>query len=166
MKTLSTLALVLSTLSAGLLAGLMAAFAYAVMPGLRQSSDRTFIEAMQKINVAIVNPLFMLIFMGGLICALAAVALHWQSDLRAVLPWVIAGCVLFLVMFGITAGVNVPLNDALAKAGDVGKIADLGAVREAFESRWITWNIVRALVATGSFGCFIWALIVHGQARL
>ncbi|MFD1935690.1 hypothetical protein ACFSKW_29890 [Nonomuraea mangrovi] len=41
MKALSTIALVLSTLSAGLMAGLFAAFAYAVMPGLRQSADRS-----------------------------------------------------------------------------------------------------------------------------
>ncbi|WP_433253386.1 hypothetical protein ACQPYK_09900 [Streptosporangium sp. CA-135522] len=40
MKAFSTIALVLSTLSAGLMAGLFAAFAYSVMPGLRQSSDR------------------------------------------------------------------------------------------------------------------------------
>ncbi|WP_433257601.1 DUF1772 domain-containing protein [Streptosporangium sp. CA-135522] len=165
MKALSTIALVLSTLSAGLMAGLFAAFAYSVMPGLRQSSDRTLVEAMQKINVAIINPVFMLVFMGGLVFTLAAVALHWQGDLRPVLPWVIAGCVLYLVMLGVTSAVNVPLNDQLARAGKPVKIADLAAVRESFEARWVTWNIVRALAATGSFGCFIWALVVHGQSR-
>ncbi|GAA2359101.1 anthrone oxygenase family protein [Nonomuraea africana] len=166
MKTLSTIALILSTLSAGLMAGLFAAFSYSVMPGLRQSTDRTLVEAMQKINVAILNPVFLIVFMGGLLFTLGAVALHWQGDLRPALPWVIAGCVLYLVMFGVTSGVNVPLNDQLAKAGDPAKIADLAAVREAFEARWVTWNIVRALAATGSFGCFIWALIVHGQSRV
>lgn len=165
MKALSTVALILSTISAGLMAGLFAAFSYSVMPGLRQSADRTLVEAMQKINVAIVNPLFMIVFMGGLIFTLGAVALHWQGDLRPALPWAIAGCALYLVMFGVTVGVNVPLNDQLLKAGDPAKIADLAAVREAFEARWVRWNVVRALAATGSFGCFIWALIIHGQSR-
>ncbi|ADD41434.1 DUF1772 domain-containing protein [Stackebrandtia nassauensis] len=163
MRILSTITLLLSTLSAGLMAGLFAGFAYAVMPGLRNSADRTLIEAMQRINVAIINPVFMTAFMGGLLFTVGAVALHWRGDLRPVLPWVIAGCVLFLVMFGVTSAVNVPLNDALARAGDPDKIADLAAVRESFEARWITWNIVRALAATGSFACFCWALIAHGR---
>ncbi|MFC7718442.1 anthrone oxygenase family protein [Nonomuraea recticatena] len=72
---------------------------------------------------------------------------------------------LYLVMFAVTSGVNVPLNDQLAKAGDPAGIADLAAVREAFEARWTTWNIVRAIAATGSFGCFVWALILHGRSR-
>ncbi|WP_157249447.1 DUF1772 domain-containing protein [Nonomuraea typhae] len=162
MKALSTLSLILSTLSAGLMAGLFAAFAYAVMPGLKQSSSRTLVEAMQRINVAILNPVFMSAFMGGLLFMLAAVILHWRADLRPVLPWVIAGFLLYLVMFFVTAGVNVPLNDQLAKAGAPGEIADLGAVRAAFEDKWVAWNVVRAVAATGSFGCFIWALIKHG----
>lgn len=163
MRILSTLSLILSTLSAGMMAGLFAGFAYAVMPGLRGSADRTLVEAMQRINVAIVNPVFMSAFMGGLLFTVAAVALHWRGQLRPVLPWVIAGCVLFLVMFGVTVAVNVPLNDELARAGDPGAIADLAAVREKFEPGWVTWNLVRALAATGSFGCFCWALIAHGR---
>ncbi|GAA3473259.1 anthrone oxygenase family protein [Nonomuraea roseola] len=162
---LSTIALILSTLSAGLMAGLFAAFAYAVMPGLKRSSDRTLVEAMQRINVAIINPLFMILFMGGVVVMVAAVILHWRGGGNPALPWVIAGSVLYLVMFAVTSGVNVPLNDQLAKAGDPAGIADLAAVREAFEARWITWNIVRAVAATGSFGCFVWALILHGQSR-
>ncbi|MFI6317974.1 DUF1772 domain-containing protein [Nonomuraea sp. NPDC050556] len=150
---MKTLALILSTLSAGLMAGLFAGFAYSVMPGLRQSTSRTLVEAMQKINVAIVNPLFMVIFMGGVVFTLAAVAFHWSSPGRL---WVIVGCLLYLVMFGVTVAVNVPLNDALAKAGH----ADVAAARAAFEAKWVAWNIVRAVAATGSFCAFIWALRV------
>ncbi|MGW7480044.1 anthrone oxygenase family protein [Nonomuraea muscovyensis] len=58
------------------------------------------------------------------------------------------------------------MNDRLAQAGDPAKIADLAAVREWFEARWVTWNIVRALAAAGSFGCLIWALVVHGHSRI
>ncbi|MFC7718441.1 hypothetical protein [Nonomuraea recticatena] len=76
---LRAIALILSTLSAGLMAGLFAAFAYAVMPGLKRSSDRTLVEAMQHINVAILNPLFMILFMGGVVVMVAAVILHWRG---------------------------------------------------------------------------------------
>ncbi|MQY05795.1 anthrone oxygenase family protein [Actinomadura macrotermitis] len=163
MKTLSTVVLILSTVTVGLVAGLFTAFAYSVMPGLRGASDRTFVEAMQRINVAILNPFFMSIFMGGLLLTLGAAVLHWKAELRPALPWIIAGFVLYLVMFAITSGVNVPMNDKLAAAGDSAHIKDLAAVRARFEARWVTWNIVRAVSSTGAFAALVWALIVHGR---
>jgi hypothetical protein len=43
-------------------------------------------------------------------------------------------------------------------------IADLSAVRGAFhETRWIAWNVVRAIVSTVAFGCLAWALVLHGR---
>ncbi|MEU2130218.1 hypothetical protein [Streptomyces sp. NPDC018352] len=50
MKHLQTGVLIATTLSAGLMAGLFAAFAYAVMPGLARTSDHTLIEAMRSIT--------------------------------------------------------------------------------------------------------------------
>jgi uncharacterized membrane protein len=38
-----------------------------VMPGLRRTDDRTFVSAMQRINVAILNGWFMLSFFGALV---------------------------------------------------------------------------------------------------
>ena len=40
----------------GLMAGLYYAYAYSVMLGLSMTDDRTFVSAMQQINVAIINP--------------------------------------------------------------------------------------------------------------
>ncbi|MGH3875241.1 MAG: hypothetical protein ACRDSR_27715 [Pseudonocardiaceae bacterium] len=45
--------LVAATLATGLLAGLFYAFAVAVMIGLHRVDDRTFVGAMQQINVGI-----------------------------------------------------------------------------------------------------------------
>ena len=43
-------------------------------------------------------------------------------------------------------------------------IADLSAVRGAFhETRWIAWNVVRAIASTVAFGCLAWALVLHGR---
>ncbi len=50
-----------------------------------------------------------------------------------------------------------PLNDALAAAGEPAALADPAAVRAAFESRWVTWNVVRTLTAAGALVCFAWA---------
>ncbi|MFK4035952.1 hypothetical protein ACI2LC_09160 [Nonomuraea wenchangensis] len=68
--------LLAATLAAGLMAGLFAGFAYAVMPGLAGAGDATFIEAMNQINVSTVNPLFLLVFLGGPVLGLAALILE------------------------------------------------------------------------------------------
>jgi uncharacterized membrane protein len=48
----------------------------------------------------------------------------------------------------------------------VAKISDpavLAAVRAHFEATWVRWNIVRAVLNAGAFGCLLWALVVHGR---
>ncbi|MGW9119729.1 anthrone oxygenase family protein [Streptomyces sp. NPDC055663] len=166
MKHLQTGVLIATTLSAGLMAGLFAAFAYAVMPGLAKSSDHTLVEAMRSINKAILNPVFMLPFMGAIPLLALAVVLAWRGHGRPVLPWLIAALVLYLVAFLVTSGVNVPLNDQLARAGDPGDAGQLAAIRADFESKWVYWNIVRALLHTAAFACLAWALLVYGAHQL
>ncbi|MGC4948943.1 DUF1772 domain-containing protein [Streptomyces sp. DT224] len=165
MRHLQTGTMLVTTLFAGLMAGLFTAFAYSVMPGLGRSSDRTFVEAMQDINKAILNPVFMLLFMGSLPLLGLAVFLAWRGQTRSALPWLCAALVLYVVAFIVTSGVNVPLNDTLARAGDPDRIRRLGAVRGDFEGRWVAWNVVRALLHTASFGCLLWALVLHGAHR-
>lgn len=165
MKTLQTATLLAVTLTTGLMAGLFAAFTYSVMPGLARSSDRTMIETMQNINKAIVNPFFMLLFMGSIPLLALAAFLAWRGHGRPALPWIIAALALYLIAFCVTSGVNVPLNDKLAKVGDPRHIKDMAAVRSEFENAWVTWNAVRALLHTAAFGCLAWALVVHGAHR-
>lgn len=166
MKTLQTATLLAATVTTGLMAGLFAAFTYSVMPGLARSSDRSMVETMQNINKAIVNPFFMLLFMGSLVLLALAAFLAGKGHGRPALPWIIGALALYLVALFVTMGVNVPLNDKLAKAGDPGRIKDLAAVRSEFENVWVTWNVVRALLHTAAFGCLAWALVVYGAHRL
>ena len=42
------------------------------MRALAGTDDRTFIEVMQRINVAIVNPWFLISFLGSIACTAAA----------------------------------------------------------------------------------------------
>ncbi|MFD9391229.1 DUF1772 domain-containing protein [Streptomyces sp. NPDC060000] len=166
MKALQTATLLAATLTTGLMAGLFAAFTYSVMPGLGRSSDHAMIETMQNINKAIVNPFFMLLFMGSLPLLALAAFLAWRGHGRPALPWIFAALALYLIAFFVTSGVNVPLNDKLARAGDPRHIKDLAAVRSEFENAWVTWNAVRALLHTAAFGCLVWALVVYGAHRL
>ncbi|MFG1673132.1 DUF1772 domain-containing protein [Micromonospora sp. NPDC049282] len=160
MRLVQHLSLLAATVGAGLMAGLFAAFSYAVMPALRGADDRTFVDAMQRINVTIVNGLFLLIFLGTpVLAALSAILARYGAS-RPALPWIVAGLLLYLVMFAVTAAVNVPLNDALAAAG----AADLAAARQRFEATWVAGNVVRALASTAGFGALCWALVVTGRS--
>ncbi|MFD9539206.1 DUF1772 domain-containing protein [Streptomyces sp. NPDC060022] len=166
MKTLQTGTLLASVLASGLMAGLFAAFAYAVMPGLRSTSDHTLVATMQGINKSILNPVFMLPFMGSIPLIALAVFLAWRGHGRPALPWLVAALVLYLVAFAVTVAVNVPLNDQLERAGDPSSIGNLAAVRERFEAAWVTWNIVRALLHSAAFACLAWALVLYGADGL
>jgi len=164
MSVLRTVTLLAATITAGLSAGLFYSYACSVMPGLRQSDDRSFVEVMQRINVAILNGWFMASFLGALVLIVAAGVLYLKGGERAVLPWIVAAAVLYLAMVVITSAVNVPLNDKLAAAGSPDGGADLAAVRAAFETTWVRWNVVRAVTSTAAFGCLSWALVLSGRS--
>ena len=148
-----TAALVAAVITNGLMAGLFAAYSYAVMPGLGRAGDRTFVEAMRQTNAAILNGWFGVCFGGALVFSVAAVLLHLG---RPGLPWIVAGLVLYGAVLAVTFRVNIPLNDALAAAGE----SDPAAARAAFEGAWVRGNVVRAVLSTGAFGCLTWALVV------
>ena len=156
-------ALVVATITTGLMAGLYYAYACSVMPGLSRTDERTFVSAMQQINVAIINPWFFISFFGALVFTALAAVLHLRGDGQAVLPWIAAAFVLYVATLVITVGFNVALNNELAAAGDPDRIADLATVRERFEASWVRWNIARAVASTAAFGCLTWALVLHGR---
>lgn len=158
--------LVAATIAMGLLAGLFYGFAVGVMPALGRADGRTVVDAMQQINVAILNPWFFLSFLGAPVLTVIAAALHLRADGRAVLPWVLAALVLYGVGFVITVAGNIPLNDALATAGPPARIADLSQVREHFEPAWARWNIARTVASTGAFACLVWALVLSGRTTV
>jgi len=158
-----TATLIAATLAIGLMAGLFYAYAISVMPGLGKADPRTLIDAMQRINVAILNGWFALGFGGAFVFTAIALMLHLRSDGRSVLPWIVAALILYVITLGITFGLNVPLNDQLDAAGPVDRIADLAAVKAQFFDKWVRWNVVRGLSNLAAFGCLTWALVLHGR---
>jgi uncharacterized membrane protein len=147
-KTLLTL----SVLTAGLMAGLFAAFSYAVMPGLGKTNDDAFVDSMRGINKAILNPVFGILF-GGALVLLVASLIALRHDVQA-RPWVAVAVGLYVLTLLVTMGVNVPLNDRLESGS-----GSADSLRTAFENRWVAWNAVRALLSTGSFAAVTVALL-------
>jgi uncharacterized membrane protein len=152
-----------ATVVTGLIAGVYYSFACAVMLGLGAAGDRTFIEAMQHINKKIENPLFFLTFFGALVLPAWALRKYWQD--RRLRMWIAAGLGLYVIGLLTTMGVNIPLNNDLAAAGNPAKIADPAAVRTHFENTWNTWNIARAVLSTGAAACLARAMMLLGQGE-
>ncbi len=160
MDVLRDVLLVLAMISIGLMAGVFFAYTTAVMPGLAKADDRTFVGAFQAIDRAIINPLFLSVFVGALAITVLAGAAHLAGDSRSVLPWILVAAALYLATVLITARVNVPLNDAIKAAGDPDQI-DVSAARKRFdEARWARWNTVRTVLTTAALVCLGVALVV------
>ncbi|MEU2721158.1 DUF1772 domain-containing protein [Streptomyces smyrnaeus] len=164
MRVLQGVTLMGAVLLTGLSAGLYYGFACAVLPGLRRAGDRTFVEGMQRINTAILNGWFLLLFAGSLLLIVATGALQlWGGGSRGAVWWVGAAAVLYVAVLVITMAFNVPLNDALDAGGLPDSAEGLAALRERFESAWHRWNIVRTVCNTAAFGCLAWALVRYGN---
>jgi uncharacterized membrane protein len=155
-----TALLLAATLTTGLVAGLFAAFSYAVMPGLGRADDRTLVIAMQRINESIQNALFFVIFFGALIVTVIAGLLFLGADRKAPLIWIGIGLVLYIATLAITIAGNIPLNNLLDAAGDPDRITDLAALRERYEAPWVRLNNLRTVTSTLAFAALCWASLI------
>jgi uncharacterized membrane protein len=161
-SSLRAITLIGATLTMGFAAGTFALYAHTIMPGLRNTDDRTFVSAFQHTDRAIINPWFMATAFLGALALTAAAAITNRGT--PAMPWIIAALVLYLVAVVITIAVNVPLNDAIKAAGDPSHI-DVAHVRENFhESRWAAWNLLRVATTAPAFGLLAWALVLYGRA--
>src|SRR5687767_5744772 len=108
----------LCTLGSGLIAGVFFAFSAFVMRALTRLPPAQGVAAMQSINVVVLNPAFLGVFLGtAVLCAIAVIAALLRRDVPGC-PFVLAGGVLYLAgTFGVTMAFNVPWNDRLAAAG-------------------------------------------------
>ena len=111
---------------------------------------------MQAINVVILNPWFLLAFMGTAVLSLILVAggFIYGGPARF---YLIAGGLLFLGgVILVTMIVNVPMNNALeALQPGSEEAARLWSSTTLVD--WVWWNHVRTLSSIGALGCFVMA---------
>lgn len=141
--------LIASIVVTGLVAGLLFGWAVSVMPGLRESDDRTYISTFRAMDAAIVsNVYFVIAFVGAPVLTVVALALHLADGAR--LAWIVAALALSVATIAITRIVHLPLN-AQVKAG--APEGDVVPLRQRFEDRWVPWNIVRTVTSTAALVC-------------
>lgn len=144
-------ALMATTLSSALVAGLVLGFAIVVMPGIATLSDKAFLRAFKRMDAVIQNgqPAFMLVWVGSIISAVSMLILGTLQlrGLERSLVWFATGLYLVAVQ-GPTLRFNIPLNNAV-QALDIESLGDaeLARARGTFEAPWNRWNRVRTLAA-------------------
>lgn len=154
-----------SILATGLMSGLWYGWAVSVIPGTRRVPDATYIVTMQSINRAIINPAFIIPFLGiPALLAGASVVQFRAGDHRR--GWLLAGATAtYLVgVLGVTAGRNVPLNDAL-EAFDLADSDEQARTtgRRTYERPWNRWHYLRTVANVGSFALASAAAIVVAE---
>ena len=150
--------LVLSVvLGAGTIGGVFFGFSTFVMGALAQLPPAHGVAAMQRINVVVLNPAFLGVFMGT--AALSVVqgvwaALRWEA-VRS--PWLIAGGLLYVVgCFGVTMACNVPRNTRLE--GLAAGSSEAAGYWPVYVREWTFWNHVRTAASLAAAACGLAAL--------
>lgn len=162
MLTTSNLVLAAGTIMTGLMAGLFFSFSTAIIPGLSQLPDGTYLKAFQHINSSIQNPAFLLSFMAPLILLPVSVWFQYKQGGSSAWIWTLAATVLYVIgVFGITVSGNVPLNDALAKSDLTNaSLPSLADQRAAFEPLWNKLHSVRTIANFFAFICLTISCII------
>jgi uncharacterized membrane protein len=150
-----------ATLTTGLIAGFFYAYACSVTLGLARLSDGQYVEAMQAINATVRNGVFAFSFFGAVLSLLLALAAHAPRIRSRRFVLVALACVLYIGGgFMVTFLVNVPMNEELARVGEVDPAA-LAQVRAEYEGPWNFWNGVRTLFSSLAFVALIGACLLR-----
>lgn len=147
-----SLVLLVSLLLTGLTAGLCFTWSNAVTPGIGRLSDQGFLQAFQEMNRVIINPAFLIIFMGPAIL-LFVNAYQFRGENNFVFySFLLAAIVYFTGVAMVTVFKNVPLNEMLDKTNlESATKAELALLREKFEQPWNSWHIVRTITSVTAF---------------
>ncbi len=151
-QNLSNILIFIAIIGTGLIAGTFFIFSAAVMAALGRITIEGM-RAMQSINLVILNPIFLGVFMGSALISLVLVGLSvwkWQT-LQAY--YILAGAAFYVIgSFIVTIALNVPLNNALLAAD-----ATTTAGQEVWKNyltNWTFWNHIRTAASILSTAAF------------
>lgn len=158
MLTLALIAAFLNLLLLAAVFGVFFTYSNSVVPGLDNADAETAVAAMRKMNVAIINPTFLLTFIGPLVTSAATGFLLLGIDENTSAYLYFAAAVVYLLgSHVITGRINVPMNNALENSTST----DWQQRWADFSPRWRRWNNVRLVLSGVSLvlcglGFYLW----------
>jgi uncharacterized membrane protein len=156
---------VLAIVGSGLTAGIFYAFSSFVMAALARIPPEQGITAMNSINVTVINPWFLTVFLGTpAICAvLALMALFKWNEPGAAL--IIAASLVYIVgSLVVTMVFNVPLNNALAAV--TSSEGEGGTLWARYLTDWTFWNTVRTIAPLVAMILFLIDLVAQNRSAV
>lgn len=151
-----------SVVITGLSAGVFYAWSVSVIPGTQRVTDSVYLETMQSINRAILNPAFFLVFFGSMLFLGTSGALAFSANKVAFALLLAAALTYLFGVIGVTGLGNVPLNDQLDALNLASMTADQQALfRRSYEFKWNRLHQIRTALAVLTFLLTVIALFVQ-----
>lgn len=141
--------LIITTTITGLVAGLFYSWSVSVTPGIGRLGDREYLASFQAMNRAIINPLFMICFLGAAVM-LPVTTFVYKGTTQ--FWWLVAATACYLLgVIAVTFAGNIPLNNALEKLNIASSSPEqLSAFRAKFENKWNMLNHIRSVANTAA----------------
>jgi uncharacterized membrane protein len=147
-----------ASLGSGLIAGTFFVFSVAIMRALERIPPGVGMWGMQSINIYILNPIFLGVFLGtGVICAALSIigVVRWHLPGSA---WLIAGGMIYIVgSIGVTVIFNVPMNNELMVADPTQPEGH--KLWSEYLTNWTFWNHIRTILSLLASGSLIMAMV-------
>ncbi|MCD6681966.1 MAG: DUF1772 domain-containing protein [Burkholderiaceae bacterium] len=141
---LLTAMIVASTVASALIGGVFFAFSVFVVRALTDLPPAQGILAMQRVNITVINPLFLGVFFGTAL--LLGVTTYFGRYSPQSFAWLIGAFLIYLVgSVGVTMALNVPRNNRLASLEATS--AEAAAYWPVYVREWLTWNHVRCIAS-------------------
>lgn len=146
----------------GLSAGFFYAWSVSVIPGTQKIVNSNYLETMQSINRAILNPAFFLIFFGSIVFLSIGSVYQFHTSKTAFWFMLTASALYLIGTVGVTALGNVPLNNQL-DALNINEMSPekLSEFRDFYENKWNRLHLIRTIFAVGAFLLSLLAVFTH-----
>ena len=157
---IKSIVLMSSILFTGMTAGICFTWSNAVTSGIGRLDDLGFLQSFQLMNRTIVNPGFLIVFLGPVILLFVNTYLHRNTSPAIFRSFLVAALVYFVGIGIITVFKNVPLNEMLDQATlESLSSTELKELRTKFEKPWNRWHIQRTIASFTSFSLLLTGLI-------
>ncbi|MDF5757120.1 anthrone oxygenase family protein [Spongiactinospora sp. TRM90649] len=166
MAILTALLAYVTLVMAGAMTGVFYAFSVSVMRGLDDIDAREAARAMRSVNRRILNPLFLSTFVGTpIVAVVTGVLLLGLGRTDPAVAFFVAAGIYAAGAFLPTVAINVPMNEALARAEVPGEAEAAAALWAGYSPRWTRWNTLRAVACALSLlaagvGLYLWGAAV------
>ncbi|MEM8533601.1 MAG: anthrone oxygenase family protein [Chloroflexota bacterium] len=146
-----------ATIGSGLMAGLFFVFSVCVMQTLAERPDHEGMAMMQTINITIINPTFLIVFLGTATVCVSILFFTFGQWNNPGASYAFVGSLLYLIgSLFITAVYHVPKNNALGSVSPT--TPDSASLWANYLTSWTVGNHVRAIMTLAAMIVFALAL--------